>query len=93
LDFVVWVVATLDYPRFISSLYGRFLLRLALREGAVYLYADRDVLVKRADVPAGFVTRECAVYGVLAKYFAKCWVNTGAVGPAGAAARVLKCVD
>jgi len=88
----VWVVATLDYPRFISSLYGRFLLRLASREGAVYLYADRDVLVERADVPAGFVARECAVYGVLAKYFAKCWVDTGVVGPAGAAARVLKCV-
>ena len=92
LDFVVWVVATLDYPRFISSLCGRFLLRLASREGAVYLYADRDVLVKRADVPASFVARECAVYGVLAKYFARCRVNTGAVGPAGAAARVLKCV-
>jgi len=91
-DFIVWVVTTLGYPRFLSTLYGRFLVRLASREGAVYLYADRDVLVRRADVPAGFVHRESAVYNVLVKDLAKCRVDTGELKPAEAAARILKCL-
>jgi len=91
-DFIAWVVATLGYPRFLSTLYGRFLLRLASREGAVYLYADRDVLVRRADVPAGFVRRELAVYSALMEGLARCRVDTGRLRPAEAAARILKCL-
>jgi len=91
-DFIAWVVTTLSYPRFVSTLYGRFLVRLASREGAVYLYADRDVLVRRADVPADFVYRESAVYNVLVKDLARCRVDTGGLKPAEAAARILKCL-
>jgi len=91
-DFIAWIVTTLGYPRFLSTPYGRFLVRLASREGVVYLYADRDVLVRRADVPADFVYREFAVYSVLMESLARCRVDTGRLRPAEAAARVLKCL-
>jgi len=54
---------------------GRFLLRLASRERIVYLYADVDVLVRRADASRGFATRELAVYNALAKYYATCSIE------------------
>jgi len=92
LDFIVWVVTTLDHPSFLGSTYGRFLLRLARREGPVYLYADLDVLGRRADVPREFIARELAVYGVLAKYTAKCSIDTGKWGPSRVVAEVLKCL-
>jgi len=91
-DFIAWIVTTLNYPRFLSTLYGKFLVRLASREGAVYLYADRDVLVGRADVPADFVYREFAVYSVLMKSLARCRVDTDKLRPAEATAHVLKCL-
>jgi len=91
-DFVAWVIATLGYPGFLSSLYGRFLVRLALKEDTVYLYADRDVLVERADASPGFIYREYAVYGVLMRYLAKCSINTGLNSPIEAAVGVLKCM-
>jgi len=92
-NFIAWVVTTLGYPRFLSTLYGRFLARLASKEAIVYLYADRDVLAGRADVPSGFVYREFAVYSALMKSLARCRVDTGRLRPAEAAARVLKCLD
>jgi len=91
-DFIAWVVTTLNYPRFLSTLYGRFLVRLASKESIVYLYADRDVLAGRADVAAGFVYREFAVYSALVEGLARCRVDTGRLKPAEAAARVLKCL-
>jgi len=89
-DFVVWIIATLNYPGFASTPYGRFLIGLASRECVVYLYADRDVLVKRADVIEEFVRKEFAVYSALMKYLAKYVVDTGRHKPSEAAARILK---
>jgi len=91
-DFIAWVVTTLGYPGFVSSLYGRFLVRLALKEDIVYLHAGRDVLVERADVPPGFIYREYAVYSVLMRYLARCIIDTGLNRPVEAAVGVLKCM-
>ncbi|PUA31626.1 MAG: hypothetical protein B7O98_09000 [Zestosphaera tikiterensis] len=91
-DFIAWVVTTLGYPGFLSSLYGRFLVRLALKENIVYLHADRDVLVARADVSPGFIYREYAVYSVLMRYLARCIIDTGLNRPVGATVGVLKCM-
>jgi len=91
-DFIAWVVTTLGYPGFVSSLYGRFLVRLALKENIVYLNASRDVLIKRADVPPDFIYREYTVYNVLMRYLARCIINTGLNKPAESAVGVLKCM-
>jgi len=91
-DFIAWVVTTLGYPGFVSSIYGRFLVRLASRENTIYLYADRDVLVERADVSPGFIYREYAVYSVLMRYLARCIIDTGLSRPVEAAVGVLKCM-
>jgi hypothetical protein len=93
LDFVVWLVATLDSPWILNTLIGRFLIRLVSRENIVYLYADVGILAGRADVPREFVAKELAVYKVLAKYFAKCSIDTGRNGPARVVAEVIKCLE
>jgi len=77
LDFLVWLVVTLDASWVLHSLCGRLLLRLAAREEPVYLYADLDVLTERADITREFVARELAVYNVLTKYMSACSINTG----------------
>ena len=91
-NFIVWVVSTLSYLNFLFSLYGRPLLRLAMRENMVYLYADRRVLAERADAPKEFVYREYAVYSVLMRYLARCWIDIDKFRLVEAAARVLKCL-
>jgi hypothetical protein len=93
MDFIVWVVITLDHPSFLSSIYGRFLLRLATLEDPIYLYADLEILSRRADVPRDFIVRELAVYSVLARYVAKCSIDTGRNRPVRVAAEVLKCLE
>ena len=93
IDFVVWIITTLSYPSFLSSLYGRFLIMLALKENIIYLYADKYVLADRADVSEKFVYRELAVYDVLLKRIAKCSIDTGRYRPREAVARVLKCLN
>jgi hypothetical protein len=40
LDFIVWIISTLDRLSFLRSIYGAFLLRLVSIERPVYLYAD-----------------------------------------------------
>ena len=92
LDFVVWVIVTLNYPGFLRSVYGRLLLGLATREGPVYLYADVNTLAKRADVSREFVARELAVYNVLARYASKCWVDTGVGSPVDSVRAVWRCL-
>jgi len=92
LDFVVWVVVTLNYPGFLRGVYGRFLLRLAERERPVYLYADLDTLAKRADVSRGFVARELAVYNVLARYVSRCWVDTSVGSLVDSVVAVWRCL-
>jgi len=93
LDFIVWIIATLDYPGFLSTIYGRFLLGFASREGPIYLYADLEVLARRADVPRSFIAKELAVYNVLAKYVTRCRINTGIQGPREVLKGVLKCLE
>jgi len=93
MDFIVWVVITLDHPSFLSSIYGRFLLRLATLEDPIYLYADLEILSRRADVSREFIVRELAVYSVLARYVAKCSIDTGRNRPVRVAAEVLKCLE
>ena len=93
LDFVVWVAVTLDYPGFLNSIIGRFLLSLALREFVVYLHADVDVLIRRCDVPRPFLLRELAYYRVLSRYYADYTIDTGALSPAQVVARVLRLIN
>jgi hypothetical protein len=93
LDFVVWLIVTLDAPWVIRTVIGRFLLGLVSRGNVVYLYADLDTFVKRADVPRGFTVRELAVYNALARYFAKCYIDTGRSGPVRVVAEVFRCLE
>jgi hypothetical protein len=93
LDFVIWLVVTLDAPWILNTLIGRFLLALVSRDIIVYLYADADTLVGRADAPRDFVIRELAIYSVLAKYFAKCSIDTGRNGPVRVVAEVIRCIE
>jgi len=69
-----------------------FLLRLATKDSVVYLYADRGILVKRADVPKGFMYREYVIYNVLMRYVARCRIDTGMLRPVEAAVGVLRCL-
>jgi hypothetical protein len=93
LDFIVWLVVTLDAPWILNTLIGRFLIRLVSRENIVYLYADVDTLARRADVPREFIVRELAIYNVLARYFARCSIDTGGNGPIRVVAEVIKCLE
>jgi len=93
LDFIVWIIVTLDYPGFLDTIYGRFLLRLASKEGPIYLYADLEVLARRADVPRSFIAKELHVYNILAKYITRCRINTGVEGLREAFKGVLECLE
>jgi len=93
LDYVVWLVVTLEAPRILNTLIGRFLLGLVSRENIVYLYADVDALARRADVPREFIVRELAIYNVLARYFAKCFIDTGRNKPVRVVAEVIRCLE
>jgi hypothetical protein len=92
LDFLVWLVATLDAPWVLNTLIGKFLLALVSGESIVYLYADVDTLAGRADIPKGFIARELAIYNVLAKYLARCSIDTGRNKPARVVAEVIRCL-
>jgi energy-coupling factor transporter ATP-binding protein EcfA2 len=92
LDFIVWIIATLDRPSFLRSIYGSFLLRLAYIENPVYLYADPNILFKRSDVPKSFVFKELSIYNSLAKNLSLCSIDTGAKNPHEVAIEVLRCL-
>jgi hypothetical protein len=93
MDFIVWVVVTLEYPSFLSSIYGRFLLRLAALEGPVYLYADVGTLAGRADVPRSFIARELIAYNMLARYTSRCSIDTGRRSPQAVVKEILSCLE
>jgi hypothetical protein len=93
MDFIVWVVVTLGHPSFLSSIYGRFLLRLTALEGPVYLYADVGTLAGRADVTRSFIARELVAYNILAKYTSRCSVDTGRRSPQAVVKEILSCVE
>jgi metal-dependent HD superfamily phosphatase/phosphodiesterase len=72
---------------------GRLLLGLVSRENIVYLYADVDTLAGRADNPKGFIAKELAIYSVLAKYLARCSIDTGKNKPVRVVAKVIQCLE
>ena len=92
LDFIVWIIATLDKPSFLRSIYGSFLLRLASVENPVYLYADSNILFKRSDVSKSFVFKELLIYNSLAKNLSLCGVDTGVRDPHEVVREVLRCL-
>jgi ABC-type cobalamin/Fe3+-siderophores transport system ATPase subunit len=93
MDFIVWVIVTLEHPSFLSSTYGRFLVRLAALEGPVYLYADVGTLAGRADVPRSFIARELVAYNMLARYTSRCSIDTGRRSPQAVVKEILSCVE
>lgn len=93
LDFIVWVMTTLNYYSFPRTLIGGFLLRLASREKAIYVTADFSTLLERAtDTPTQFLLRESACYMVLAKHYAECVINTTLRNPRESLHELLRCM-
>jgi hypothetical protein len=93
MDFIVWVIVTLERPSFLSSTYGRLLLRLTALEGPVYLHADVDTLAGRADVPRSFIARELIAYNILARYTSRCSIDTGRRSRQAVVEEILSCVE
>jgi hypothetical protein len=93
MGFIVWVIVTLGHPSFLSSTYGRFLVRLTALEGPVYLYADVDTLAGRADVPRSFIARELIAYNMLARYTSRCSIDTGGRSPRAVVKEILSCME
>jgi len=93
LDFIVWIIVTLEYPRFLSSFTGRFLARLAVKEKNVYVKADPATLHRRvADIPPSFLAKEVACYSILAKYYASYTIDTTSRTPMESLGELLKCL-
>ncbi|MEM4621004.1 MAG: hypothetical protein QW607_12435 [Desulfurococcaceae archaeon] len=93
LDFIVWVIVTLDYPRFLSTILGRFLSRLAFNGVLVYVTADYRVLSVRApSTPSWFLLREEACYSVLSRYYASCVIDTTSMSPRESFSELLRCL-
>ncbi|MEM2823673.1 MAG: hypothetical protein QXF69_06195 [Thermofilaceae archaeon] len=93
LDFIVWIIVTLDYPEFLTSLIGRFLARLSAMDRAVYVTAAFEVLRKRAHgTPHIFLLKEWVCYNVLAKYYASYTIDTTDKTPKEAMGELLKCL-
>ncbi|MEM1704016.1 MAG: hypothetical protein QXQ31_08175 [Zestosphaera sp.] len=92
-DFIVWIIVTLDYPKFLSSLIGSFLARLAAKEKNVYVKADLATLSRRViDIPLSFLAKEIACYSVLAKYYASHTIDTTSRTPKESLGELLKCL-
>lgn len=82
LDFIVWIIVTLDYAKFLTSPLGVFLARLASIEMAIHVTANPIVLGKRAsNIPRSFLMKELACYNILAKYYATYTIDTTSKTP------------
>ena len=93
LDFIVWIIVTLDYPKFLSGLIGGFLARLAAKEKDIYVKADPITLRGRVvDIPSSFLANEIACYNVLAKYYASHTIDTTGKTPRESLGELLKCL-
>lgn len=93
LDFLVWLIATLNYPRLLGSIIGRFLLRWASSERVVYVIASQEIIESRVKgLPKSFLLRELACYQVLSRYYAKCIVDTSNNAPGEALGELLRCI-
>ena len=94
LDFLVWIIVTLDYPEFLSNIIGDFLARLATKDKNVYVKADFTTLRRRAaGVPLSFLVKEIACYNVLAKYYASLIIDTTDKTPKESLHELLKCMQ
>jgi len=93
LDFVVWIIVTLDYPKFLSSLLGGFLARLVAKEKNIYVKADPATLRRRVvGIPPSFLAKEIACYSVLAKYYASHTIDTTSRTPKESLGELLECL-
>lgn len=82
LDFIVWIIVTLRHPKFMTSLLGRFLARLATKDLPIYVTAGPAVLYKRSsNTPHHFLLRELSCYDVLAKNYADYVIDTSDKSP------------
>ncbi|MEM1510018.1 MAG: hypothetical protein QW096_09165 [Thermofilaceae archaeon] len=94
IDFIVWIMLTLNYYYFPRTLIGEFLLRLASKDKAIYVTAEPSTLLKRViDTPTLFLLREIVYYRVLAKYYAECLVDTTLKKPSESLHELLKCLQ
>jgi len=93
LDFISWVISTTRYPGFLTTLYGRFLIRLHTKESIIYVYASPDILLRRADVPKDFLMREYTIYNVLKKYSNVSFsIDTSYDTPIKSLAKIINCL-
>ncbi|MEM0232738.1 MAG: hypothetical protein QXL22_01825 [Candidatus Nezhaarchaeales archaeon] len=93
LDFMVWIIVILDYPGFLSSFTGRFLARLVAKEENIYVKADPAILRRRVvDISSSFLVKEIACYNVLAKYYAKCTIDTTSRTPLESLGELMECL-
>jgi hypothetical protein len=80
-------------PGVLCAVIGGILLRFVSRENIVYLDADVGTLARRADVSREFVAEELVVYNILARYFAKCSIDTGRSEPVRVVGEVIRCLE
>jgi energy-coupling factor transporter ATP-binding protein EcfA2 len=90
LDFLIWVMTTLRYPRFLRTILGRSLFKLSLKESPVVLTAELNILRARSDVPINFLSREYLYYSILQKYVAGSIIDTSNKKPTRVVAEVLR---
>lgn len=93
IDFIVWIIVTLNHPKFLSSHVGGFLASLAAKDKAIYVKADPVTLRKRAtNMPFLFLTKEVACYNVLSKYYAHHTIDTTNKTPKESLKELLTCL-
>ncbi|MEM2696160.1 MAG: ATP-binding protein [Thermoproteota archaeon] len=93
LDFMVWIIVTLNHPKFLTTPLGGFLARLAVKEKNIYVKADPAVLRRRtAGVTLSFLVKEIACYNVLAKYYASHTIDTTSKAPKESLGELLECI-
>ncbi|MEM3464923.1 MAG: hypothetical protein QW566_00480 [Candidatus Jordarchaeales archaeon] len=94
LDFIVWIIVTLNHPKFFSSLLGGFIARLAAKEKNIYVKADPAVLCRRtAGITPSFLMKEIVCYNVLAKYYANHTIDTTSKTPKESLGELLRCLQ
>lgn len=93
LDFLVWLIVTLNYPQLLRRITGRFLAGLALKEMNIYVKAHPVVLCKRAvNTPLDFLNKEIKCYEVLARYYTICTIDTTHKKPCESLKELIRCV-
>ncbi len=92
LDFLIWIMTTLRYLKFLGTILGKFLFTLALKESPIVLTAKLDILRSRSDVPSSFLFKEYLYYTVLQKYVARSIIDTSNKKPIRVAVEVLRSI-